>query len=55
MADLKYKPVPHDHEAFMAQASARKRRRRMNHGSVAGAELVAQLIAENRESEHIAP
>jgi DNA-binding XRE family transcriptional regulator len=24
MADLKYKPVPHDHEAFMARASARK-------------------------------
>jgi DNA-binding XRE family transcriptional regulator len=24
MADLKYKPVPHDHKAFMARASSRK-------------------------------
>jgi DNA-binding XRE family transcriptional regulator len=24
MADLKYRPVPHDHKAFMARASARK-------------------------------
>jgi hypothetical protein len=24
MADLTYKPVPHDHEAFIARASARK-------------------------------
>jgi DNA-binding XRE family transcriptional regulator len=24
MADLKYKPVPHDHRGFMARASARK-------------------------------
>ena len=25
MAELKYKPVPHDHAAFMARARARKR------------------------------
>ncbi len=24
MAELKYKPVPHDHKAFLAKASARK-------------------------------
>ena len=24
MVDLKYKPVPHDHEAFLAKASTRK-------------------------------
>lgn len=24
MADLKYKPVPHDHEAFLARAMKRK-------------------------------
>jgi DNA-binding XRE family transcriptional regulator len=24
MADVKYKPVPHDHEAFLAKASTRK-------------------------------
>lgn len=24
MAELKYQPVPHDHKAFLAKASARK-------------------------------
>jgi len=27
MADLKYKPVPHDHEAFLKKASKRKERK----------------------------